>query len=88
MCPSVLLKLSCSCMQGQVRTRRGWRGSIGEWGGHDEEFVRDTIDEVRRVAALNGLKIRKIYPVGGQLWLKKFWPGLFCHEISCVFEKA
>jgi SAM-dependent methyltransferase len=59
---------------------------LRQWdGGHLHYF---TIDEVRRVAALNGLKIRKIYPVGGQLWLKKFWPGLFCHEISYVFEKA
>lgn len=59
---------------------------LRQWdGGHLHYF---TIDEVRRVAALHGLRIRKIYPVGGQLWLKKIWPGLFCHEISYVFEKV
>lgn len=59
---------------------------LRQWdGGHLHYF---TIDEVRRVAALNGLRIRTIYPVGGQLWLKRQWPSLLCHEISYVLEKA
>lgn len=59
---------------------------LRQWdGGHLHYF---TIDEVRRVAALSGLRIRKVYPVGNQLWLKKMRPGLFCHEISYVLEKA
>ena len=59
---------------------------LRQWdGGHLHYF---TIDEVRRVAELNGLRIRKIYPVGARLWLKKLMPGLFCHEISYVFEKS
>jgi SAM-dependent methyltransferase len=59
---------------------------LRQWdGGHLHYF---TIDEVRRVAALAGLRIRQVYPVGGQLWLKKLRPSLFCHEISYVLEKA
>ncbi|MEX2454898.1 MAG: methyltransferase domain-containing protein [Rhodospirillaceae bacterium] len=57
-----------------------------QWdGGHLHYF---TIDEVRRVAALNGLGVRRIYPVGRFVGLKRLWPGLLCHEISYVFEKA
>lgn len=66
--------------------------STAEWfemrqwdGGHLHYF---TIDEVRRLAAHSGLRIKRIYPVGGQLWLKKMRPSLFCHEISFVLEKA
>lgn len=59
---------------------------LRQWdGGHLHYF---TIDEVRRVAALSGLRVRKVYPVGGQLWLKKLCPSLFCHEISYVLEKT
>ena len=59
---------------------------LRQWdGGHLHYF---TIDEVRRVAALSGLRIKQVYPVGGQLWLKKLRPSLFCHEISYVLEKA
>lgn len=59
---------------------------LRQWdGGHLHYF---TIDEVRRVASLFGLRVRRIYPVGSLLWLKKIWPGLFCHEISYVLEKA
>lgn len=59
---------------------------LRQWdGGHLHYF---TIDEVRRLAAHSGLRIKQVYPVGGQLWLKKLRPSLFCHEISYVLEKA
>tara|TARA_R110000868_G_scaffold32036_8_gene116944 strand:- start:9255 stop:9941 length:687 start_codon:yes stop_codon:yes gene_type:complete len=59
---------------------------LRQWdGGHLHYF---TVGEVRRLAAFSGLKVTQIYPVGGRLWLKKLWPGLFCHEISYVLEKA
>lgn len=59
---------------------------LRQWdGGHLHYF---TIEEVRRVAALSGLRVRKVYPVGSRLWLKRFRPSLFCHEISYVLENS
>lgn len=56
-----------------------------EWdGGHLHLF---TIDLVRRVAELNGLRIAALYPVGRLVAVKRLWPGLLCHEISFVLEK-
>lgn len=57
-----------------------------QWdGGHLHCF---TIELVRRVCALNGLRIARIYPVGQFAGIKRLWPGLLCHEISFVIEKA
>lgn len=59
---------------------------LRQWdGGHLHYF---TIDDVRRLASVSGLRIKQVYPVGSRLWLKKLRPSLFCHEISYVFEKA
>lgn len=57
-----------------------------QWdGGHLHYF---TIALVRRIAALNGLRVVRLYPVGRFAGLKRLWPGLLCHEISYVLEKA
>lgn len=56
-----------------------------EWdGGHLHLF---TIDLVRRVAELYGLRIAALYPVGRLVAVKRLWPSLLCHEISFVLEK-
>ena len=58
---------------------------LRQWdGGHLHYF---TASSVRRVAALNGLRLRRLYPVGRLPAVKGLWPALLCHEISYVLEK-
>lgn len=65
--------------------------STGDWfsrkewdGNHLHNF---TVGEVVRLAELTGMKLDKIYPVGGSLWLKKLKPSLMCHEVSYMFSR-
>lgn len=56
-----------------------------QWdGGHLHYF---DIRHVIKLAALYGLKLEKIYPVGKLYELKNLFPDLFCHEISYVFRR-
>jgi SAM-dependent methyltransferase len=56
-----------------------------QWdGGHLHGF---TVDLAGRLAALNGLTLDRLYPVGRHLWLKRLRPSLLCHEISYVLRK-
>jgi len=56
-----------------------------EWdGGHLHYF---TVAGVRQVAEINGLSIKKIYPVGRFNRMKFLRPSLLSHEISYVLEK-
>lgn len=59
--------------------------TLRQWdGGHLHYF---TVDSVRRLGALYGLRLAGLYPAGRLLWLKRLWPALLCHEISYVFRK-
>ena len=55
-----------------------------EWDGNHLHYF--TISEVRRLAALNGLRIASIEPVGRFTTLKRMWPSLLAHEITFVLE--
>ena len=56
-----------------------------QWdGGHLHYF---DIHHVSKLADIYGLKLIKIYPTGKFYEVKKFFPGLFCHEISYVFRR-
>jgi SAM-dependent methyltransferase len=52
--------------------------------GHLHYF---TVDSVRRLAALSGLELIRLDPVGRFLAVKAMRPSLFCHEISYSFRK-
>jgi SAM-dependent methyltransferase len=56
-----------------------------EWdGNHLHSFtVADTV----RLAALYGLRFKRLYPVGNHVALKRVKPSLLCHEITYIFEK-
>ena len=57
-----------------------------EWdGGHLHYF---DIALVRRLAALYGLRLKAVYPVGRAYALKALAPSFFCGELSFVFVKA
>lgn len=81
---------SIRCRLDLLRGRVPWTSrpdwfERGDWdGGHLHNF---TIDSVRRLAALSGLDLLRIYPVGNLLWLKRLRPSLFCHEVSFAFGK-
>lgn len=56
-----------------------------EWdGGHLHYF---TVDSVRRLAQVSGLKLVGQRAVGGMPALKRLRPSLLCHEITYVLEK-
>jgi SAM-dependent methyltransferase len=56
-----------------------------EWdGNHLHNF---TMSDTIRLAALYGLRLRRIYSVGPGRALKDLAPRFFCHEISYVFDK-
>lgn len=56
-----------------------------EWdGGHLHYF---TVDSVRRLAEVSGLKLVGQRAVGGMPALKRLRPSLLCHEITYVLEK-
>jgi SAM-dependent methyltransferase len=57
-----------------------------EWDGNHLHYF--TVADVRRVAALNGLRVEALHPVGGGLALKALNPALFCHEITYALTKA
>lgn len=56
-----------------------------EWDGNHLHYF--TINDVKRLCSLYGLRLNKIYPVGSSLNLKRLWPSLLCHEVTFVFEK-
>jgi len=57
-----------------------------EWdGNHIHYFV---IADVKRLAAIYGLKMLALHPVGKYGRVKALWPSLLCHEITFVFERA
>jgi SAM-dependent methyltransferase len=56
-----------------------------EWDGNHLHYF--TVKETLRLAELTGMKLEGIYPVGGNLGLKRMRPSLFCHEICYVFSK-
>lgn len=56
-----------------------------QWdGGHLHYF---TVESVKRLAALSGLDLVRLHPVGDFLAIKALRPSLFCHEISYAFRK-
>lgn len=56
-----------------------------EWdGGHLHYF---TVANVLKIAALSGLELIKIAPVGKLSRLKRLRPSLLCHEITYHFRK-
>jgi len=56
-----------------------------EWdGGHLHYF---TVDAVRRLAEVSGLKLVAQRAVGSMPALKRLRPSLLCHEITYVLEK-
>jgi SAM-dependent methyltransferase len=56
-----------------------------EWdGGHLHYF---TVDSVRRLAEVSGLKLVGQRAVGSMPALKRLRPSLLCHEITYVLEK-
>ena len=58
---------------------------IREWdGGHLHYF---TVAEVKRLAALSGLKVTGVCPVGSLTAVKRLRPSLFCHEITYCLAK-
>ena len=57
-----------------------------EWdGGHLHYF---TVETVRRLAALVGLAVTGIAPVGKHARIKALRPSLFCHEITFELAKS
>ncbi len=58
---------------------------LREWDGNHLHYF--TVADTKRLAALYGFKLVKIYPVGRGLALKRLRPSLFCHEITYIFEK-
>jgi SAM-dependent methyltransferase len=57
-----------------------------EWDGNHLHYF--TIADVKRIARLNGLALKRIHPVGGSLSIKALWPSLLCHEITYIFERT
>lgn len=57
-----------------------------QWDGNHLHYF--TVADTLRLAALNGLRLVAMHPVGRMLWLKRLRPQLFCHEISYVFRHA
>lgn len=56
-----------------------------EWdGGHLHYF---TVDSVRKLAEVSGLRLIGQRAVGGMPALKRLRPSLLCHEITYVLEK-
>ena len=56
-----------------------------QWdGNHLHYFV---VDDVRRLAEANGMRMRELVPVGNKLGLKRLAPSLLCHEITYVFDR-
>ena len=59
--------------------KRSWDGS------HLHYF---TVCDVKRLAALYGLEMIEVRPVGRFMALKRLWPELFCHEITYHFRMS
>lgn len=56
-----------------------------EWDGNHLHYF--TIADVRRIAALHGMTILAVRPVGRFTALKRLRPSLLCHEITYVMER-
>lgn len=56
-----------------------------EWDGNQLHYF--TIADTICLAAISGLRLEAIHPVGELPGLKRFWPALLCHEISYEFSK-
>lgn len=56
-----------------------------EWDGNHLHYF--TVEDVRRVARLNGLELLRHYGVGAYPRLKRLAPTLLCPELSFVFVK-
>jgi SAM-dependent methyltransferase len=80
------LKCRLSLLFGRmpVTSSRDWFEKR-EWDGNHLHYF--TISDTIRLAALFGLRLRKLYSVGRGRALKNLAPSLFCHEISYVFDK-
>jgi hypothetical protein len=46
-----------------------------------------TVDSVRRLAEVSGLKLVEQRAVGAMAAIKRLRPSLLCHEITYVLEK-
>jgi len=57
-----------------------------EWDGNHLHYF--TVDDVRRLGAINGLELVDVVPVGRMIPLKAIRPQLFCHEITYRFKKT
>lgn len=57
-----------------------------EWDGNHLHFF--TVADVARLAALYGLDLLEVRPVGRFLALKALRPSLLCHEITYRFRKS
>jgi SAM-dependent methyltransferase len=80
------LKCRLSLLFGRmpVTSSRDWFEKR-EWDGNHLHYF--TISDTIRLAALFGLRLRKIYSIGSGRTLKNLAPSLFCHEVSYVFDK-
>jgi SAM-dependent methyltransferase len=56
-----------------------------EWDGNHLHYF--TVASVREIAALNGLEVTALAPVGKAARLKALRPQLLCHEITFVMHK-
>lgn len=57
-----------------------------EWDGNHLHYF--TVADVARLAALYGLDLLEVRPVGRFIALKGLRPSLFCHEITYRFRKS
>ena len=80
------LRCRLQLLRGQlpVTSQPNWF-EIREWdGGHLHYF---TVAEVKRLAALSGLGVTGVCPIGALPALKRLRPSLLCHEITYSLAK-
>jgi SAM-dependent methyltransferase len=82
---SIRCRLSLLFGNMPVTSARDWYEKR-QWDGNHLHYF--TVFDTLRLAALNGLRLDAMHPVGKMLSLKRLRPQLFCHEISYVFRKA
>lgn len=81
---SIKCRLSLLLGKMPITSSRDWYEKR-QWDGNHLHYF--TVADTVRLAALSGLRLKAIHPVGKMLWLKRLRPQLFCHEISYVFQR-
>jgi SAM-dependent methyltransferase len=82
---SIRCRLSLLFGKMPITSSRDWFEKR-QWDGNHLHYF--TVADTLRLAALNGLQLKAMHPVGKMLWLKRLRPQFFCHEISYVFRKG